>query len=90
MQTIKLCDFGKSLGTRALAREIRNTILQHFSEPVVLDFSEVEIVNNAFVDELIGTYIRIFGFSSFKKNYKFSNTNKNIKAVIVNTIKQSI
>lgn len=23
MQTIKLCDFGKSLGTRALAREIR-------------------------------------------------------------------
>lgn len=30
MQTIKLCDFGKSLGTRTLAREIRNTILQHF------------------------------------------------------------
>ena len=84
MNSIKLITYGKSLGTRAQAEKLRNSILDN--SIVEFDFKEISIISNSFADELFGIYVQKNGIEKLLKNVRIKNTNAEVAA----TIKQAI
>lgn len=82
MRRIKLSEFGDSLSTRELGREVSRQV--DFSRPgeIILDFEGIRIVNSSFADELVGKNVKELGFEKFTEKIKIENATKNIKLVI--------
>ena len=85
---IKINEFGKSVGTRNLAKGIRKQLESAVEkgEKVIIDFTGVDIVSNAFADELIGVFILHNGIDKLKSICKFKGTNTEVKAVLKQVI----
>jgi hypothetical protein len=71
-KTIKLSDFGKSLGTREFGKELREQVVSFIKggNRVLFDFSNINIISSAFADELFGKLFVELGESVFKDNIK--------------------
>ena len=82
MRRIRLSEFGSTLSTRELGKEVSKQV--DFLEPgeIVLDFQEVRMVNSSFADELIGKNAKELGFDNFKRKVKIQNATENIRLVI--------
>lgn len=89
---LKISEFGKSVGTRNLAKEIRKQLesAAKNGEKVIIDFTDVDIISNAFADELIGVFIRHNGVDKLKAICKFKGTNTEVKAVLTQVIYSNI
>ena len=73
MQDVFVVEFGKrgkSLGTREDGRQYRALVSEAFDDGkfVVFDFHGVEVVSNAFTDELFGKLTKSFGIDEMRKN----------------------
>ena len=90
---IKLGQYGKSMGTRVLGKEIREKIVSviNYGGRVFFDFTDVSVISSAFADELFGTPYNKLGENIFKKSIKINNfDNEEIKRFILAVIEKSI
>lgn len=76
----------KSLGIgREIGKKVRKLLekkLVENNEIVILDFTDVSMVTNSFVDELIGKKVKEMGLDEFKKSIKIINCNENVKEIV--------
>lgn len=75
----------KSLGLgRETGKQIRIELEDKLikNNEIVLDFKDVSMLTNSFVDELIGKKIKEIGLDKFKKSIHIINCNDNIKETI--------
>ena len=82
---ISIKEYGKSLGTREIGKQIRNIIVND-EERTVLDFSDVFIVSNSFSDEIFGALVAQKGYPYLVNKIKLQNTNDEVARVIKNAI----
>lgn len=75
LDNIKLSQYGKSLGTREIGKELRNNVLNAVrnGRKVLFDFSDIEIISSAFADELFGKLFMELGENAFKANIRINN-----------------
>ena len=93
IEIIKLGQYGKSMGTRVLGKEIREKIVSVINSGgrVFFDFSDVSVISSAFADELFGKLYNELEENIFKKNIKINNfDNEEIKRFILAVINKSI
>ena len=83
--TIKLSDFGNSLGTHIDAKKIREQIMNE-NEKTILDFEGISIISNSFADEILGIIVRDFGIKKLSEKVSFKNTNNEIQMTIKKAI----
>lgn len=94
MKTIdfKFADFNTDLGTRRLGAKVRNRLLHTIEESkdntVALDFTNVQIVSNAFADECLVKAAEHFSLSIFVKKTTFVNVNELAKINIAVAFKR--
>lgn len=75
----------KSLGLgREAGKQVRIELEDKLikNNEIVLDFKDVSMLTNSFVDELIGKKIKEIGLDEFKKSIHIINCNDNIKETI--------
>ena len=74
----------KSLGLgREAGKQIRIELEDKLiNNEIVLDFKDVSMLTNSFIDELIGKKIKEIGLYEFKKSIHIINCNDNIKETI--------
>lgn len=75
----------KSLGLgRETGKQVRTELEDKLikNNEIVLDFKDVSMLTNSFVDELIGKKIKEIGLDEFKKSIHIINCNDNIKETI--------
>lgn len=83
MKTIKLNTHGTTLTSRTLAEKIRESeLMLENDEKIVIDFSDIEMASNAFLDELIGIIIATKGFGFFNSHYRIANANDCVKNIL--------
>lgn len=82
MKRVRLSEFGNTLSTRELGKEVSKQV--DFSTPgeVILDFQDVRMINSSFADELIGKNAKELRFDTFKRKVKIENATENIRLVI--------
>jgi hypothetical protein len=93
IEVIKLCEFGKSVGTRELGAQIRERILPIIKngDQVLIDFSSISIISSAFADELFGKLFAELGETNFKDHIKVNRfDNDETKKLILLIINKSI
>lgn len=93
IETIKLSEYGKSVGTRELGAQIREKVLPliKINHQILFDFSSISIISSAFADELFGKlYVELgeTGFKDYVKVNKFDN--EETKKLILLIINKSI
>jgi len=83
---IVLKDFlnSKELGSRYKGNLVREKIKPALdkNEKVVLDFSEIEIATQSFLDEIFGIFVRAFGTDYIKNKLLIKNVSPSIKKTI--------
>lgn len=75
----------KSLGLgRETGKQVRTELEDKLikNNEIVLDFKDVSMLTNSFIDELIGKKIKEIGLDEFKKSIHIINCNDNIKETI--------
>ena len=89
MKKIQMRDFGSSLGLRDVARKIKqdNDFVSGF---FLLDFDGVDVVGNAFADELLGVFVADRGIGWLREHIKLANTNDAVAEVIRWTLKHRL
>lgn len=93
METIKLLQYGKSMGTRELGEKIRQMTLSITREgkAVLFDFADIDIISSAFADELFGKLYNELGEDAFKKSINVNNfSNEEAKKIILLIINKCI
>ncbi len=93
IEIIKLGQYGKSMGTRALGKEIREKVVFVINSGgrVFFDFTDVSVISSAFADELFGKLYNELGENIFKKSIKINNfENEGTKRFILAVINKSI
>jgi len=91
--TIKLSEFGASLGSRELGLQLRDRAEGALKkgEKVLIDFLGVHVISSGFADELFGKLWRSIGRQSFKDNLKINGfDNEQEKKMILSLIQNSI
>lgn len=83
---IKLKDFGTSLGSRILGREVSNLIDFEKESEIILDFEDVKMVTSSFADEVIGKNCAKLGLHDFFEKVQTVNTSEQIKLIIKKAI----
>jgi len=86
MERVVLKDLlgSKELGSRykgALVRERIKPALDK-NEKVILDFSEIEVATQSFLDEIFGIFVRAFGTDYIKGKLLIENVSPSIKKTI--------
>ncbi|MTV50832.1 DUF4325 domain-containing protein [Heliobacillus mobilis] len=85
--------WGEALLTRSLgksaSRELRGLLIEN-SGKIVLDFDGVDIINNAFADEVFGKLSIDIGLPELKKRTTFRNVNPFIETVIKSAINERL
>lgn len=83
---VKLKDFGTSLGSRVLGKEVSNMIDFEKEDEVILDFEDVKMVTSSFADEVIGKNCARLGLHNFFKKVQIINTSEQIKLILKKAI----
>jgi len=86
MKRIILKDFlgFKKLGSRYKGELVREQIkpLLDKKEEVILDFKDIEIATQSFLDEIFGIFVRAFGTDYIKGKLLIENVSPEIKKTI--------
>ena len=83
---VKLKEFGTSLGSRVLGKEVSNLIDFEKEEEIVLDFQGVKMITSSFADEVIGENCARLGLHNFFKNVQIVNASEQIKLILKKAI----
>lgn len=83
---VKLSEFGTSLGSRVLGKEVSNMIGFEKEGEIILDFQDVKMVTSSFADEVVGKSCAKLGLHNFFKKVKITNTSEQIKLIIKKAI----
>lgn len=83
---VKLKEFGESLGSRVLGKEVSNMIGFEKEDEIILDFEGVKMVTISFADEVIGKNCAKLGLHNFFKKVQIINTSEQIKLILKKAI----
>lgn len=83
---VKLKDFGTSLGSRVLGKEVSNLINFEKEDEVILDFEDVKMVTSSFADEVVGKNCAKLGLHNFFQKVQVINTSEQIKLILKKAI----
>ena len=83
---VNLKDFGVSLGSRVLGKEVNNLIDFGKEEEIILDFHDVKMVTSSFADEVVGKNCARLGLHNFFKNVQIVNASEQIKLILKKAI----
>ena len=83
---VDLKEFGTSLGSRVLGKEVSNMIDFEKEDEVILDFEDVKMVTSSFADEVIGKNCAKLGLHNFFKKVQIINTSEQIKHILKKAI----
>lgn len=83
---VKLKDFGISLGSRVLGKEVSNMIDFEKEDEIILDFEDVKMVTSSFADEVVGKNCAKLGLHNFFKKVQIINTSEQIKLILKKAI----
>lgn len=90
----EFANYGKTLGTRHLGKIVRvdllSTIENNNNKIIILDFANVDLVNNSFADEVFGKLTRDIGLEKLKTNTTFINVDPFVEMCILKAIRQRI
>lgn len=77
MVEFKFIDFGTDFGTRDMGQKLRQKLLELIGsgEKVVLDFTGVNVVSNAFADECIAKLLLEMPLDELKRHTTFRGLN---------------
>ena len=73
---MKLKEFGTSLGSRVLGKEVCNMIDFEKEQEIILDFEDVKMVTSSFADEVVGKNCVNLGLHNFFKKVQIVNTSE--------------
>ena len=79
---VNLKEFGTSLGSRVLGKEVSSLINFEKEDKIILDFDEVKMVTSSFADEVIGKNCARLGLHNFFNKVQIINTSELIKLVL--------
>lgn len=82
---VKLKEFGTSLGSRVLGKEVSDMI-DFEKEKIILDFQDVKMVTSSFADEVVGKNCVKLGLHNFFKKVQIINTSEQIKLILKKAI----
>lgn len=83
---VNLKDFGTSLGSRVLGKEVSNMINFEKEGEVILDFNGVKMVTSSFADEVVGKNCAKLGLHNFFDKVQIVNTSEQIKLILKKAI----
>lgn len=83
---VKLKEFGTSLGSRVLGKEVSNMINFEKEDEIILDFQGVKMITSSFADEVIGKNCARLGLHNFFKNVQIVNDSEQIKLILKKAI----
>lgn len=83
---VKLKEFGTSLGSRVLGKEVSNMIGFEKEDEVILDFEDVKMVTSSFADEVVGKNCAKLGLHNFFDKVQIINTSEQIKLILKKAI----
>lgn len=71
---VKLKEFGTSLGSRVLGKEVSNMINFEKEDEIILDFNGVKMVTSSFADEVVGKNCAKLGLHNFFDKVQIVNS----------------
>ena len=83
---VDLKEFGTSLGSRVLGKEVSNMIDFEKEEEIILDFQDVKMVTSSFADEVVGKNCARLGLHNFFSKVQIVNTSEQIKLIFKKAI----
>lgn len=83
---VNLKEFGTSLGSRVLGKEVSNLINFEKEDKIILDFDEVKMITSSFADEVIGKNCAKLGLHNFFKKVQIVNSSEQIKLILKKAI----
>lgn len=83
---VKLKEFGESLGSRVLGKEVSNMINFEKEDETILDFEDVKMVTSSFADEVVGKNCAKLGLHNFFKKVQIVNSSEQIKLILKKAI----
>ena len=83
---VKLKEFGTSVGSRVLGKEVSNMINFEKEGEVILDFNGVKMVTSSFADEVVGKNCAKLGLHNFFDKVQIVNTSEQIKLILKKAI----
>lgn len=83
---VQLNEFGTSLGSRVLGKEVSNMIDFEKEDEITLDFEDVKMVTSSFADEVIGKNCAKLGLHNFFNKVQIVNTSEQIKLILKKAI----
>lgn len=90
MTTFVFRNYGNQLGTRVLGARVRQSLLETIlsNNKVVLDFTGVDVVSNAFADECIAKLLMEMSLADLKEKTTFAGLNELAKMNIALALKR--
>lgn len=86
MIVVKLKEFGESLGSRVLGKEVSSMIDFEKEDKIILDFKDVKMVTSSFADEVVGKNCARLGLHNFFDKVQIVNASEQIKLIIKKAI----
>ena len=83
---VKLKEFGTSLGSRVLGKEVSNMIDFEQENEIILDFQGVKMITSSFADEVVGKNCAKSGIHNFFKKVQIVNSSEQIKLILKKAI----
>ncbi len=73
------------IGTRYAGKRLKHNILNLAkcdTQPILINFAEVDMITSSFADEFIGKLVKELGFIQFSSRFRIINTNKYVSALL--------
>lgn len=83
---VNLKEFGTSLGSRVLGKEVSSLIDFGKEDEIILDFQDVKMVTSSFADEVVGKNCAKLGLHNFFDKVQIINTSEQIKLILKKAI----
>lgn len=83
---VRLKEFGISLGSRVLGKQVSNMIDFEKEDEIILDFDEVKMITSSFADEVVGKNCTKLGLYNFFQKVQVINTSEQIKLILKKAI----
>ena len=83
---VKLKEFGTSLGSRVLGKEVSNMIDFEKEDEIILDFDGIKLVTSSLADEVVGKNCTKLGLHNFFKKVQIVNSSEQIKLILKKAI----
>lgn len=83
---VKLSEFGTSLGSRVLGKEVSNMINFEKEGEIILDFQDIKMVTSSFADEVVGKNCAKLGLHNFFRKVQIVNSSEQIKRILKKAI----